>query len=45
MKEVEPIELEVKKYSKWQYAKGILIFAVFLYGCYNVTLDLISIFV
>lgn len=43
MKELEPIELEKKKYSKWQYAKAILILAVFLYGCYNITLDLINI--
>ena len=45
MKEVEPIELEVKKYNKWQYANAILMFSVFLYGCYNVVLDIISIFV
>lgn len=45
MKEVEPIEVEKKKYSKLDYVKGLTTFGVFLYGCYNITLDLISIFV
>lgn len=45
MTEFETIDLEKKKYNKYDYIKAVIILIVFGYGCYSLVMDLINIFI